>query len=112
MSDDNGRTLACKLDEAQKEDRRPKLEKLFGNFLQDRRETEAGWAFRFPADGEAFERIVQFVDAERKCCPFFRFDVTVEPDQGPIWLEVSGDERVKHFITENMVEEIDNLAEA
>lgn len=112
MSDDTDRELFCKLDEALNESRRPKVETLFLEKLQNRRETEEGYAFEFPSDDESCERVFEFVDAERKCCPFFRFDVTVEPDEGPIWLEIGGSDRVKSFVEENLLEEIDSMAEA
>jgi hypothetical protein len=39
-----------------------------------------------------------WVALERRCCPFFGFAIEVEPDGGPIWLSLTGDEGVKDFI--------------
>lgn len=111
MNDGNEQPLVCRLDEAQKEHRRPKAEALFLDKLQGRHETEDGYASEFRSDGDALQRIVDFVDAERKCCPFFRFDVTVEQDHGPISLEIGGSQRVKSYIEENLLAEIDSRAE-
>jgi hypothetical protein len=83
MSSDDERTIACKLDEARKEKRRPKVEALFVNELLERHEIESGWEFQFPADDPVLERVFEFVNAERKCCPFFQFQVFVDPDGGP-----------------------------
>lgn len=112
MSDTSEQPLVCKLDEAQKEERRPNVEALFVGKLQGRRETATGWAFEFPSDDEAFERIFEFVDAERKCCPFFEFEITVGSQGGPVWLEIGGSDRVKNYVEENLLVEIDERAEA
>jgi hypothetical protein len=34
----------------------------------------------------------------RQCCPFLRFAITVEPGNGPIWLEMTGPEGTKEFL--------------
>ena len=38
------------------------------------------------------------VDAERQCCRFLRFVITVEPDGGPLVLELSGPAGTREFI--------------
>ena len=52
------------------------------------------------------------MEAERKCCPFFRFDITVEPDEGPIWLEIGGSDRVKQFVADNIVARLEEHEES
>jgi hypothetical protein len=47
-----------------------------------RQETATGIRLRLPAD--ALSAVLETVDAERKCCRFLRFDITVVPDGGPI----------------------------
>ena len=61
-------------------------------------EFESGYAFRFSAEGDWWSRIVEFVNAERHCCSFFKFEIIVEPGSGPIWLSLSGADGVKQFI--------------
>jgi len=53
-----------------------------------REETATGMRLRLPAD--ALSAVLETVDAERQCCRFLRFDITIEPDGGPIWLELTG----------------------
>ena len=55
-----------------------------------------GYAFRYRAD--QYERVVQFIASERRCCPFFTFNLEVTPGQGPLWLRITGGEGVKEFI--------------
>jgi hypothetical protein len=62
-----------------------------------REETTAGIRLRFPAD--ALSAILETVDAERQCCRFLRFNITVEPDGGPIWLELAGPPGTREFLS-------------
>ena len=49
-----------------------------------------GYRLRFTATDDMLPAIARTVEAERQCCRFLRFHVTVEPDGGPIWLEMTG----------------------
>ncbi len=62
------------------------------------RERDDGFAFRWPADEGMLERITSFVVNERRCCPFFRFRIDVEPHVGALWLTMSGAEGVKSVV--------------
>jgi hypothetical protein len=61
-----------------------------------REETASGMRLRLPAD--ALSAVLQTVEAERQCCGFLRFDIMVEPDGGPIWLEVAGPSGTREFL--------------
>ena len=61
-----------------------------------REETATGLRVTLPAD--ALSAILATVDAERKCCRFLRFDITVEPDGGPISLELTGPPGTREFL--------------
>jgi len=43
--------------------------------------------------------IMQAVDAERQCCRFLRFVIAVEPDGGPISVELTGPPGTREFLT-------------
>jgi len=49
-----------------------------------------GFRWRFAPSAALLERITQVIDSERQCCPFLRFDVTVEGGDGAMWLAVTG----------------------
>lgn len=61
-------------------------------------ELEDGYALKFPGFQWA-EPILQFIAGERQCCPFYTFELTVAPDDGPVWLRFRGDEEVKMYTT-------------
>ena len=62
------------------------------------REVEDGYSLSFPGNDEWTERLIDLVKSERGCCSFFRFELTFEPDQGPIWLYMGGSAEIKAFI--------------
>jgi hypothetical protein len=64
---------------------------------EGREETTTGLRVRLPAD--ALSAVLHVVDAERHCCRFLQFDITVEPDAGPIWLELSGPPGTREFLS-------------
>jgi hypothetical protein len=61
-----------------------------------REETATGVRLKLPAD--ALSAVLETVDAERNCCRFLRFAITVEPDGGPIVLELTGPPGTREFL--------------
>jgi hypothetical protein len=60
--------------------------------------TAEGLRLVFSADAGTLATIARVVDAERRCCRFLRFVITVAPDGGPIALELSGPPGSREFI--------------
>src|SRR5215212_149222 len=59
-----------------------------------------GYAYRFAAAESSLESLLEFIAAERRCCPFLAFEIAFEPHGGPLWLRMRGSPRVKAFIAE------------
>jgi hypothetical protein len=57
-----------------------------------------GVRLRFSATSEMLSAIARAVEAERRCCRFLRFSITVEPDEGPILLELTGPQGTNEFL--------------
>lgn len=57
-----------------------------------------GFGFRFPAADPWAAKAIEFIAAEKRCCPFFTFELAFEPDDGPLWLRLRGSEAVKAFV--------------
>jgi hypothetical protein len=62
----------------------------------ERREVEHGYAFRLPA-GELITA-AEWIRLERRCCPFFDFELRQGRDGGALWLHVLGGDGIKTFI--------------
>jgi hypothetical protein len=58
-----------------------------------------GYRLRFAPTDDILTTIARVVEAERHCCRFLRFDITVEPDGGPIWLELTGPAGTREFLS-------------
>jgi hypothetical protein len=102
MSEAPGTTLACRLLGAEFAARRAKLsDDLFSNVAETVEEAQA-FAFRFPATDDILDKVFAFIREERQCCPFFAFDVHVEPEGGPLWLRVGGSAEAKRFFLEEL----------
>jgi hypothetical protein len=85
-------TLTPETVAARKADLLPRLVRR----AEDRQEIADGLRLRLPAD--ALADLLTTVDAERQCCRFLRFEITVEPDLGPIWLSLSGPRGTREFL--------------
>ena len=66
--------------------------------VQEKKELKNGYAFRLPS--ETLMKAAEWVSFERKCCPFFTFEMEQARDRGPLWLRITGSEGVKAFIRE------------
>jgi hypothetical protein len=42
--------------------------------------------------------LAEWIDQERRCCPFFDIDLRVEHDGGALWLRLTGRPGTKEFI--------------
>ena len=69
-------------------------------------ELEDGYAFQFPGDPEWIQRVVSFIDEERKCCPFFTFELQFEPGLGPLWLRLRGSAEIKTLLRDQWLTQI------
>lgn len=92
--------IACNLTAipaAQLEQHKTTAEQIF-LAVAETRELPDGYAFRLPETSETLLKAVEFISNERLCCSFFSFNLEVEPQGGPLWLKLRGNEGVKPFI--------------
>lgn len=91
-------SIACTIGalDAREQARRRDLAARMRAATRQMRELPDGYAFRYPVD--LYLAIAEFIALERRCCPFFRFVLEVEPDGGPLWLRLTGRPGVKAFI--------------
>jgi CHASE1-domain containing sensor protein len=92
--------LACNLNALTSEQRqeRAELAKLIQAQTQELQELSNGYAFRLPSSSTLFLELAEFVHLERHCCPFFKFELELEANEGPLWLRITGPEGSKEFM--------------
>lgn len=94
--------IACNLTEASLAARRNEIAKEIFSECLEINELKDGYEFRFKGDDIWFNKLTEFVAFERKCCPFFTFNLTFEPNQSAIVLSMQGAEGTKEFIKEEL----------
>ena len=90
--------IACTLGPAALEARR---EDLLGGLVRravERVELQNGYRVRFEPTNDALSAIAKVVEVERQCCRFLTFVLTIEPGDGPIWLEFTGPAGTREFL--------------
>lgn len=65
---------------------------------EGREDLPNGVRVRFQAADGLLDLIAKTIDAERQCCRFLRFNVAVEPNGGPIVLELTGPAGTHEFV--------------
>jgi len=79
--------IACSLSDSELQERRGGVLQRVRRAVVQVKELETGYAYGFPADGDWLTELAKLVEFEHQCCPFLRFSIIVEPDNGSIWLE-------------------------
>jgi hypothetical protein len=92
--------IACTLsDPGEIETRRTSIEDIFAG-VTEKHELADGYEFVFPGDDNQAARLMRFVEVERKCCPFFIFELVFEQLSGPIHLRLRGATGIKDFLSD------------
>ena len=70
----------------------------FLRLAQTRRETRYGCAFEFEPSSERLRQLIEFIDVERQCCPFFTFILQVPTGEKAFVVEITGPAEAKPLI--------------
>jgi hypothetical protein len=85
------------LGSAERERLRQLAESLRAATLETK-ELPDGYAFRLNTELVSIGDSAEWISSERKCCPFFDFEIELQRDRGPLWLKLRGPEGVKAFM--------------
>lgn len=93
-------TFACSLTAltAEQRKRHAELRKVLGESIKEVQELPDGYAFRLPDDAKTIVNAAEFITYEKRCCPFFKFNLEIESNSQPVWLKLTGQEGVKQFL--------------
>lgn len=101
--DESSPVVACSLSEEELARRSREVSRDLFVFAEQVEELSDGFRWRFPGDGAWHAKLLDFVAAERRCCGFFRIELTFEPGLGPVTLALRGPVGTKAFITETFL---------
>ena len=99
--------LACRLTPGEVRERRDELLPGLREEAESVETTDRGVRWRFDPQRTSVSRIASVIDWERSCCSFLRFRLEVEPDGGPLVLEVTGPAGTRELL-EDLLEEPEN----
>jgi hypothetical protein len=90
--------VACCLSDAELGQREATLLAQFKDALISTEELPDGYAFRISGEKRWLAVVADLIIAERECCPFFTFQLTVEPKMGELTLRMTGPDGTKEFL--------------
>ena len=94
--------LSCKLSTPELRKRKETVLKSLRQQVLERKELANGFAFRFPGSDHVIDEITEFIKTERSCCDFFTFSLSVSGDKSEAWLELTGVDGAKDFISNEL----------
>ncbi len=95
--------LVCKLTGPEFRKRLDELRTIVFAKVESYEELENGYVFKFEDDEDFLPKLMDYMLSERKCCPFFDFNLSVKSKRGGPDLTVSGPDGAKEMI-EMMIE--------
>jgi hypothetical protein len=90
--------IACRLSDPEFHQREATLLALFKSVVVAAEELPDGYAFRVPGDKKRMALVCELIVAERECCPFLTFELTAQPNMGPVSVRVTGPAGTKDFL--------------
>ncbi len=94
--------LSCKLPSKEMHERKLTVLASLKKQIKERKELPNGYAFRFDGSDQVLDELTEFIKTERECCDFFTFNLSVSGDKSEVWLELTGVEGAKDFITKEL----------
>ena len=90
--------VACCLSDAELRKRVATLLARFESAVIATEELPDGYVFRVPGDKKWMGVVWEAIVAERECCPFLTFELTAQPNMGPVSVRVTGPAGTKDFL--------------
>jgi hypothetical protein len=94
------RPIACTLTPDALAERRVGLLAALRPRCEEVERIASGVRLRFVASTDTLQAIVRVIEAERQCCQFLEFRLTVSAESGPVWLELSGPAGTADFLAD------------
>jgi len=89
--------VVCSLTNAELQARRKGALQAASRMIIEEQELEDGFAYQFPSD--YLTALAEIVHDERQCCRFLTFQITADPNNGPVWLKITGPAGSKQFLS-------------
>lgn len=92
--------FACNLKAFQPEERKvhDRLTAQLRSAAVTRRELPNGYSFQMDPGKVSIAQVAEWTVLERKCCPFFDYQLDLNSEENTLWFTLKGREGVKRFI--------------
>jgi hypothetical protein len=92
--------FACNLKAFQTEERKihDRLTEQLRSAAVARRELPDGFSFQMDPGKISIAQVAEWTVLERKCCPFFDYEIELHSEENTLWFTLKGREGVKKFI--------------
>jgi hypothetical protein len=100
--DNKENQLSCKLTSPELRERKATVISTLNKLVVEKQEISNGFRYRFSGSDHVLDLLNDFIKTERLCCDFFTFSLTMSDHESPVWLELSGPDRAKEFITNEL----------
>lgn len=91
--------LSCKLTTPELQKRKETVIASLKQKILEKQELKDGYAFKFSGTDEILDELTEFIKTERVCCDFFTFGLSISGDKSEAWLELTGIDGAKDFIS-------------
>jgi hypothetical protein len=90
--------ITCSLSNAELRERLATLLAQFKSRVLATEKLPDGYAFRIRGDRSSIAAVAELIAAERECCRFLAFELTAEPNMGPVTIRITGPSGVKELL--------------
>lgn len=70
--------------------------------IVEKQEVRDGFAYTFPGTDVILNQLITFIQSERECCPFFKFELIIQDVQSNVRLKITGPDGTKEFIEQEL----------
>lgn len=102
LAENSHQQMSCTLTDVALRERKAHLLDTVQQKVLEKIELENGYAYRFESGGQILEQLMELIRAERACCSFLIFTLSVSGPTDDLWLNLTGAEGVKSFITREL----------
>lgn len=93
------KNFTCKLTTPELQEHKATVLASLKKKMREKKELKNGFAYKFDNTKMILDELTSFVSDEKECCDFLSFKIFQSTDKKATWLEISGPEGVKDFIT-------------
>jgi len=90
--------IACSLTAPELHERRCAVLEFLRRHGRGQRPLPNGYRLCFEQSDDVMVSLAALIETERACCPFLTFQLIVEPDHGPVSLELTGPAGTREFL--------------